>query len=868
MNFSKKSVPFLTTAAIAATLCPGYDAYAQSVSDRVLSDVKVQSVGTCSTMTINFNVRVQLQSFFPQTGGRELHIRIKPLDDAAKVRESLRTPTGVPALRSIEYEGDNVAGPILSLFFSRDVRFDVSAGAQPQQIIITVDEPGTTGRCEATATAGAAAPSASPPPTAPDTMGALPVARPAMAVPSGLYVVNVISQPAAIGDLSAAKADALSDMVVYETRFERDAQTWHRLRAGFFETREQAQAAAARLAKLFPEAWVTKVSAQEREQGVTTRLAAGNDATPVASLVKPAAPLSDADRAAAASVQAEAETAIKGGENDRAIQLLTKALGFPENEGTPRVLELLGLTRERKGQLAHAQAEYEEYLRRYPSGEGADRVRQRLAGVLAPAAAQEAPALRAASGSAGKAGGGRPWKWGARGSFSQFYFRDQSTNKFNDATRIDPTTEVDNSVNLNQLLTNGDVTISGGDDRNAFQFRAAGSYSKDFRPAGRDVKSLTALYLDFVNNQLDLSARIGRQTRNSAGVFGRFDGAMFGWQAKRKIRINTVAGFPVENSRQTKVKTDRAFYGVSVDFGAKRDSFQTSLYWFDQRTHGLIDRQAIGAEARYFKNRFNAYGLIDYDVKFKEVTLGLVSFNYSLPDTSSFSLTADYRRSPPPTVTRALDQQNVPGIPITLDQIPIKSLAELRTFYSMPQIYQFALDRTIIAKSLTMSYSRPITKKLQANLDFTLADTGGSPASGTAFAQPATGSEYFYGAQLIGSGMIFPNDIYILSARYADTQNARTYTADINARVPVTNKFRLSPRARYSYRTNKLDMGYSRQFQPTLRMNYYPIRHSEIEVELGANLYSQRTLTAGPNPQNSRSRETGFVANIGYRLDF
>lgn len=32
---------------------------------------------------------------------------------------------------------------------------------------------------------------------------------------------------------------------------------------------------------------------------------------------------------------------------------------------------MLGLARERNGQLAHAKAEYEEYLREYPNGEGA-----------------------------------------------------------------------------------------------------------------------------------------------------------------------------------------------------------------------------------------------------------------------------------------------------------------------------------------------------------------------------------------------------------------------------------------------------------------------------------------------------------------
>ena len=59
-----------------------------------------------------------------------------------------------------------------------------------------------------------------------------------------------------------------------------------------------------------------------------------------------------------------------------AIQLLTRLTEQPEFPQRAQAQELLGLARERNGQLAHAKAEYEEYLRRYPQGEAADRVSQ------------------------------------------------------------------------------------------------------------------------------------------------------------------------------------------------------------------------------------------------------------------------------------------------------------------------------------------------------------------------------------------------------------------------------------------------------------------------------------------------------------
>jgi hypothetical protein len=130
---------------------------------------------------------------------------------------------------------------------------------------------------------------------------------------------------------------------------------------------------------------------------------------------------------------------------------------------------------------------------------------------------------------------------------------------------------------------------------------------------------------------------------------------------------------------------------------------------------------------------------------------------------------------------------------------------------------------------------------------------------------PAIGKEYYYGLQLVGSGMIFSNDIYILSGRYANGQRARTYTFDVNARIPITSKLRISPRARYGMRDDKLTASTFRQFQPTMRVNFYPIRSSEIEVELGANFSRQHVLMGATDTTNS---EQGILATVGYRLDF
>ncbi|MGE3693339.1 MAG: SPOR domain-containing protein [Novosphingobium sp.] len=776
------------------------------------------------------------------------------------------------------------------------MRFEVAAGVLPQTVEVRISEPGSGAACSAEANVQSrpVSPEVPPPPAKPD-----------IAIPAGLYTVNLLSSPGETGGLNDVQRATLEGSIAYETQYEREGQHWHRLRLGFFETREAAEAEVTRLAAQFPGAWVVKVTAQERAQGVATRIDTG---APVKSTAPPttATLATPEEQAETASLINTAEEAIKNGENDRAVQLLTNALAKPENENTPRALELLGLTRERKGQLAHARAEYEEYLRRYPSGEASDRVRQRLAAVMTPGAGQATPELRQASGRVRSA---TAWKWATRGSFSEFYFRDQSTTKNIDASRP-PTdqTEPENSINLNQLLSSADLTVTGGNDRHQIQIRAAGAYTADFRPNGKDIKSLTAFYLDYTNSAMGFSTRIGRQTRNSAGVLGRFDGALVGLQARPNLRLNAVAGFPVITSRQLYILRDRFFYGASVDYGGRRDAFQATLYWFDQRARGgFIDRRSVGLEARFLKPRFNAFTIVDYDVKYKKLNLGLLTLNYSFPDNSNISITADYRQSPLLTTSNALIGLQV----APLDQgtgLPIYSLdangnlvqrltsaaqvQDLLPYHSKSEIYDLALARTYLTKSITATYSRPITKKLQANFDFTLTDTGGTPAIPAKFyldvnGQPLvpnpanpdqkvllvqeigavepTGKEYYYGAQLVGSGLFWQNDIYILSGRYANSQRSRTYTIDFNARVPITNRFRLSPRLRYGYRTDKFMDSTFRQFQPTLRFNYYPMRNSEIEIEMGANFNRQRSVFNGAL---NTTRETGYVASAGFRIDF
>ena len=78
--------------------------------------------------------------------------------------------------------------------------------------------------------------------------------------------------------------------------------------------------------------------------------------------------------------------------------------------------------------------------------------------------------------------------------------------------------------------------------------------------------------------------------------------------------------------------------------------------------------------------------------------------------------------------------------------------------------------------------------------------------------------------------------------------------------MPLSNKLRLSPRVRYGYLTDKLTPGNFHQVQPTMQVNWYPVRHSEIEVEFGGNFTHQNQTLAGVL---NISSETRYVLSAG-----
>jgi hypothetical protein len=119
--------------------------HAQPVRDQVLAGAHVFEDAGCAVVRVSFNFPIRYQSHFPLAQGDELRIKLRPIvvspDDRPGLfqRESLRAPRNRrAAIAKIIYEGDNVPGPVLTIFFRHPVAFKVGQGGDFRSLNIAI----------------------------------------------------------------------------------------------------------------------------------------------------------------------------------------------------------------------------------------------------------------------------------------------------------------------------------------------------------------------------------------------------------------------------------------------------------------------------------------------------------------------------------------------------------------------------------------------------------------------------------------------------------------------------------------------------------------------------------------------------------
>ena len=572
---------------------------------------------------------------------------------------------------------------------------------------------------------------------------------------------------------------------------------------------------------------------------------------------RPAGKISDSDLRAVAGWTDEARAALRKNNLGSAIQLLTKILKYPENQYSAEAQELLGVARQKNGQIAEARSEYEDYLRRYPSGERSERVRQRLAGIDTANGEPNAP-LHAPNGQqvgipTDRFTHPRGTTWTFVGSASAFYMRDDSFNTVQDPT-VAPNPNADpdaHQVHQNEMLSSLDMTASWNNDQTKGRIRFSGIEEHRFDTT-RDLAGIAALSVDTLVKDWNLRSVLGRQSLNTDGVLGRFDGALLSWQPLSMLRLDLVGGSPALSRFDLPFKDDKYFYGAGIGLGPFQ-GFETTLYAIEQRDRWLVDREAVGADVRYFDETKFAFGNVDYDLHFQRLNAAIFSGSWILPDKSTIYGGADYRRTPYLSTWNALLNQ------------PFATLYDLIKAQNGAQLQQLAIDQTPIYKSAMLGFSHPLTDKLQVSADATVVNLT-QPISPIAGLDPAlaalpAGNEYYYSTQLIGNNIVKDGDMYIAALRYSQLTTSTRYVLDFNTRFPLTNDWRISPRLRVGYAKGRGTDLTEYTVLPSILVDYYWTKELNFEAEVGVQ-WTDSTLAG------IRTRDTEVMATIGVRYDF
>jgi tetratricopeptide (TPR) repeat protein len=549
-GFLEFLLKFLQATTIALLLVSPGSAAAEPAGRIALAGVEIEGQGGAAVLVLRFAAPFRYLRHFPETRGAELAIRVAPVGSGGERLESRESAT-LPSyddrapVTDVEYEGTDSGGPALFVRFSRPVAYRVSQGSDLWSVRIELPGP---------ALANAAVND--------DGVSAIMVAAGSFPTPvaTSRQVVNLASFDRPIDPASLPRLPAITAQTIYSSELKRDGRAWYRLRLGFFGSGPEAELAAARARQIYPQAWVDTASEAELAPLPPTPL--------------PPASRSAAPRTAAAVVatMTEARGAMEAADYDAAIDLYSGVLDDPETASNSEAREMLGLARERSGQLAHAKAEYERYLEEWPKGEDADRVRQRLTSLVGRGSKPKAK-LREVAEAEG-------WNLDGRGTFSTYYRRDE---RYTDGENDGATQSIAD--------TNLDLGVRASRGENDLQLAFNGGYTLDLLESDENETDVNELYVQYARTPSWISARAGRQSRSRGGVLGRFDGMLVGYQPVGWANVSVAAGFPVRTWEDTvDVDSERHFAGVSVDFGTFADHWDFNLFVIDQQVADVTER--------------------------------------------------------------------------------------------------------------------------------------------------------------------------------------------------------------------------------------------------------------------------------------
>jgi len=830
----------------------------------ILDEPENLTEGSDAIVRVHFDVRVLYQRHAP-TGTADLtevFFQIVGTDLTATpgTEERVSAPEHgrVPAVTISYPVQPGTQGQVKKIIvrFSRQVTFKVRAGPTDQSIDLVF--PGLAG-------------------VAP------PVAGAAGAVEKDRYAITLQTVPLDQQNNLRPVPGRFQDYTVFITRGWRAGAATVELDLGYFDTKAEADKVRQSALRDFPDATVfdaierKELTLKGAAEGAIAAAPAGatppapppppvippvpmappEAAAPMTEAAPPApeGPDTDIDKQARALLE-KARSALAGGRNDEAINLLNQLLLLPPNKFSQDAQELIGVARERAGQSELARKEYELYLKLFPNGEGATRVRQRLASLAPP------PAQVSSEATTSPTPPSTAPKFGASGSWAQYYYGGKT--QVNTTFLNTPTTAAQQALTTtsqSSLVTTANLNARYTDGINDARLVLFDTNDKSFiGGASPGTNRLDSAYIDYRNASAGISARVGRQAGVTGGLIGRFDGAIVGYDLSPKWRLNVTGGVPID----TIVASSQNFEGMYVEGQNLWEHWSGDAFFMNQMANGLTDRRALGGDVRYFDSVRTFYTMVDYDIGFAALNAVTVQGTWQFPDQTNVSLLFDDRKAPELLTSNAL-------LNPTLTNLGITTINQAKQLFSESQLRDLASGVTATSKQLSLSATRPILSKWQATGDVRLTNVGQLPTITVASSTPGvsnvipgqsgTGNVWTYDLIATGTNLYSLRDINSFIGSYLSGPQYRGYQVGYNNLSGfLQNRMTLEPSLQY-YHENDSTGNHLSRITPALRATYKILNHLSLESQV---LY-ERSKTNGPT-QNDTTGNTFYY--IGYRYDF
>ena len=640
-------------------------------------------------------------------------------------------------------------------------------------------------------------------------------------VPSYAFLISIESQGKRVTKKTFRKLSYLTGYAIYETKLNKK----NMIKIGFFSSEKSAEKVAGKISKKLKNNIILKINSIPENEKKYLQEWMEN----VISVKKDKRELYS--RKNLEALMEKARLAMVQNDYRKAIANYTKIVGYADGDFSQLALEYLGLARERNQQFAHARAEYLRYIKLYPETDGAERVRQRLVGLMSAAMEPKARLRKVKQKN-------RQTGWLSYGGVTQYYRRDS----YLDDQKGDDllSSNAYSSFFYTSKLKNKHYELKN---------RISMSHSMDFKDSdGNKEIRVSTLYAEAHHKRFKTLARLGRQTQNSSGAYGRFDGGVLSYYFNPTVIMRVVSGFPVSFDSFDKVQTERKFYSLNLEMESLFNYMDLNSYFINQYENSTLDRSAVGVELRHFDEKQSFYSTMEYDMSYQVVNNIVTNIRYELSPKTTVGGNANYRRSPLISTSNALQGQQV------------ESLSELLATKTEEEIRQLARDRTAQYASVTGTVIQKITKKIQISNDYTLSRLSSTVSSDGINGTEGTGYEHYLSSQLIATDWFRKNDVTIAGVRYASMSTGNRYTINMLRQDRLPKKIVLNGRLRLDYqkRTNASSI---LNLRPSLKINYKYTKKLKVDFEVGLD-YSVRKHSF-----DEGSDAKGFVG-LGYFYQF